>query len=161
MEASPIPADTPTNPGKLSLRKKPMASDEAAAATPMDKYCSSCRKSKPPDQFDGRATCNICRPLKRQRTKMARQVRARKQGEAAPAVDIAQLSSSLCQLQESNNRLHAEVCRLRTLCEAHGVPHQVSAPHVGSRTDSAMCPRSLSTPKRWRLGWLQYFLTCC
>ena len=36
------------------------------------KMCASCKHSKPMADFDGRATCNICRPIKRQKSQAYR-----------------------------------------------------------------------------------------
>ena len=43
----------------------PSAEAPAFCPDPSTKRCSTCKKRKPPEHFDGRATCNVCRPKKR------------------------------------------------------------------------------------------------
>ena len=67
------------------------------------KRCSSCSCYKPFDQFDGKATCNTCRPRKRKRA-----------GEGKAEID--RLRAQLVVLQNAYNEEKGRTAALQSLC---------------------------------------------
>jgi len=84
------------------------------------KKCSSCNKTMPLDEFDGKATCNHCRPKKRKkqaevrRQTLAERDTLRPQVEALTAA-LKQKTEELDLLMEEKVRLEEEVLFLRQL----------------------------------------------
>jgi len=118
--------------GAEKAQDAPRSSSSTQKTPPMStaatKKCSSCNRHKAQAEFDGRATCNVCRPKKR--AKQANSRVSTKEEQKALQDEVNALRAELQACKAENAKQGVEIRWLRGICS--GLMAPADEPGVGT-----------------------------